>query len=688
MFEPAVLMKISSYPKYRSDIDGLRALAVLAVVAFHAFPTWVGGGFIGVDIFFVISGYLISAIIFENLASGTFSFSEFYARRIKRIFPSLILVMASCLFFGWFVLLADELNQLGKHVAGGAAFISNFLLWGEVGYFDNASDTKPLLHLWSLGVEEQFYIVWPLLLWFTWKQKFNLLTITLVITMASFILNLTGVKQDMVATFYLLPSRFWELLSGSLLAWFTLCKRDAFIDIKDKLDPFLHGIFYSDKKKSDGQTLVNILSFVGLCLLLYGFWRIKNQFSFPGTWALVPVLGSLLIISAGNKAWINRIVLSHRLAVWFGLISFPLYLWHWPLLSFARIIEGGVPTLNVRIAAVGLSIFLAWLTVIFVEKPIRQGVSTGIFKITTLCILLFSIGFCGFMVAKADFTLDHGYEKLVIKRKGFEHAFGSSLTWLRGKDDWLFLGNSHDNTVAKLRLAITPSAAEVGATAEMLSKVAATAAQSNTQVVLIMGPNKSSIYPEYLPDELIPSAKKYSSYFIDKLKDVPNLSVYDPTADMLRLKNSEGILYCMTNTHWNNKGAFLAYSGFSKMLGLPVPDVDFQRGAPHKGDLISISKLENFPLHSEDNWDVIWKDKPNWKESESVVTNQTPLSDKYVWVIGDSFSGALRPYLNATFKEVYYLGDWKNKIKDLPADLNSAEKKPDIIIIVRVERFF
>lgn len=174
-----------SHPNYRPDIDGLRAIAVLAVVAFHAFPSWVRGGFIGVDVFFVVSGYLISTIIFENLDRGTFCFSEFYARRIKRIFPALILVLISCFAFGWFFLLSDELNQLGKHVAAGAGFVSNLVLWNESGYFDNSAETKPLLHLWSLGIEEQFYIVWPLLLWFAWKCKFNLLTITIVFAATS-----------------------------------------------------------------------------------------------------------------------------------------------------------------------------------------------------------------------------------------------------------------------------------------------------------------------------------------------------------------------------------------------------------------------------------------------------------------------------------------------------------------------
>jgi peptidoglycan/LPS O-acetylase OafA/YrhL len=155
-----------SHPKYRPDIDGLRAVAVLSVVAFHAFPAWMKGGFIGVDVFFVISGFLISTIIFENLDRGTFSFAEFYARRIKRIFPALLLVLIASFAFGWFALLADEFKQLGKHIAAGAGFVSNLVLWSEAGYFDNSAETKPLLHLWSLGIEEQFYIIWPFVLWF------------------------------------------------------------------------------------------------------------------------------------------------------------------------------------------------------------------------------------------------------------------------------------------------------------------------------------------------------------------------------------------------------------------------------------------------------------------------------------------------------------------------------------------
>ena len=362
-----------THPKYRLDIDGLRAIAVLSVVAFHAFPSLIRGGFIGVDIFFVISGYLISSIIFENLDRGTFSFTEFYVRRIKRIFPALLLVLVVCFTFGWFTLLADEYKQLGKHIAGGASFISNFILWNEAGYFDNSAETKPLLHLWSLGIEEQFYIVWPLFLWFAWKCKFNLLKITITVAIVSFILNINGINQDMVTTFYSPLTRFWELLSGSLLAWVTLYKKNAFVNVKYKLDNWLSHIVYNEKKEDEGKILSNVISFVGLLLLLYGFWRINKELSFPGKWALVPVLGAVFLITAGSKAWINRTILSNKVAVWFGLISFPLYLWHWPMLSFARIIEGELPSRSIRIAVVIFSIVLAWVTYILVERPLRFG---------------------------------------------------------------------------------------------------------------------------------------------------------------------------------------------------------------------------------------------------------------------------------------------------------------------------
>jgi len=180
---------------YRKDIDGLRAIAVLAVVAFHAFPGWVSGGFIGVDVFFVISGYLISSIIFVSLDNGTFSFKDFYTRRINRILPALILVLFFCFAVGWFVLLADEYKLLSKHISASVAFVSNFIYWNEVGYFDKAANTKVLLNLWSLSIEEQFYAIWPILLWLAWKVKFNILTIIIFLGTTSLFLNIQGLHM-------------------------------------------------------------------------------------------------------------------------------------------------------------------------------------------------------------------------------------------------------------------------------------------------------------------------------------------------------------------------------------------------------------------------------------------------------------------------------------------------------------
>ncbi len=363
--------------KYRADIDGLRAIAVLSVVAFHAFPNWFKGGFVGVDIFFVISGFLISTILFENLERNTFSFLEFYIRRVKRIFPALLIVLISCLIFGWFALFADEYKQLGKHIAAAAGFVSNLVLWSENGYFDNAAETKPLLHLWSLGIEEQFYIFWPLLLWIVWKKRFNLFNITIVMLAASFVLNIWIIQKDAIATFYIPQTRFWEMFTGALLAWSTLQQKTA--------------------KFRDHGLSANMQAWLGAMLLVAGVSLTTSASQFPGWWALLPTLGAVLIISAGMRAWLNRVVLSNKILVWVGLISFPLYLWHWPLLSFARIIESETPARSIRIVAVLISILLAWLTYKLIEIPIRFGPRNKM-KTIVLVVLMIIMGYTGYSV--------------------------------------------------------------------------------------------------------------------------------------------------------------------------------------------------------------------------------------------------------------------------------------------------
>ena len=335
--------------KYRPDIDGLRAIAVLLVVGFHAFPGWLPGGFIGVDVFFVISGYLISTILIKEFNDEKFSYRRFYARRIKRIFPALTLVLLACLVAGWAILLRDEHRQVGKHIAGGSAFLSNLLLWRESGYFDEAAETKPLLHLWSLGIEEQFYIFWPILLGFLWKGKRNFLLLVGCVAALSFALNLWTVYSNPVAAFYSPLSRVWELMIGGAL---------AYIVVQRTYVPTRAAQWFAA---------------LGLLLIGAAVLTVTKNSLFPGWIALLPTLGSFLIILAGPRAVVNRVLLSNRLMVWVGLISFPLYLWHWPLLTFARIVEGGIPSSTVRLIAVGLSILAAYSTYRLLEQPLRQS---------------------------------------------------------------------------------------------------------------------------------------------------------------------------------------------------------------------------------------------------------------------------------------------------------------------------
>jgi peptidoglycan/LPS O-acetylase OafA/YrhL len=286
-------------------------------------------------------------------------------------------------------------------MAAGAGFISNIVLLGEAGYFDNAAETKPLLHLWSLGIEEQFYIVWPLLLWFAWRRKFNLLTMTIFFTIISFVLNFKGVRQDAIATFYSPQTRFWELLCGSLLAWLMLYQRQKLSHIANNIDDFLVAVLYTEKQKIQRQTLANCSSLLGLLLVTYGLLHINKELRFPGEWALIPVTGAVLLLAAGPDAVVNRKILSARLLVWFGLISFPLYLWHWPLLSFARIVESEVPSSEIRLQAAVLSIVLAWLTYLLIERPMRFG-KYGRAKIITLVFLMIVIGYVGFNTYQRD----------------------------------------------------------------------------------------------------------------------------------------------------------------------------------------------------------------------------------------------------------------------------------------------
>ncbi len=289
------------------------------------------------------------------------------------------------------------MRELGKHIFAGAGFASNFVLWSEAGYFDEAAETKPLLHLWSLGVEEQFYIVWPAVLWASWRLRFPVPIVILALGLGSFAFNLHQAGVDAVADFYSPQTRFWELLSGALLAWVMLHRAEIGRSF-EKLG------FVSQQtpgRLAAAQFLAGRAGLAGVALIGLGFALIKPDSGYPGAWALFPVLGAVLLIASGPGADINKRVLSHPLAVWFGVISYPLYLWHWPLLSFARVIEGDQPKIAIRLSVVAFAIVLAWLTYRFMERPFRFGAPAR-FKVPALAAAMLALALIGAAASLVD----------------------------------------------------------------------------------------------------------------------------------------------------------------------------------------------------------------------------------------------------------------------------------------------
>jgi peptidoglycan/LPS O-acetylase OafA/YrhL len=370
--------------KYRPDIDGLRAIAVLSVVIFHFLPKQLPGGFVGVDVFFVISGFLISRIILNHLKTNTFSFRDFYARRINRIFPALFTVLIVCKIFGWFALYPDEYQHLNLNILAGLTFISNFLLWSESGdYFDKTTIEKPLMHLWSLSIEEQFYIIWPLLLWVSSRYRFNFLHHFLFIAVTSFGLNIYLASADSIADFYSPLTRFWEFIAGAMIARINL-----YDQLKVNIFVFKH------KTEIIARRLRSVTSIFGMLLILISLLFINPAMNFPSWVALLPVTGASFVIFAGPNAWINKTLLSCKLSIWLGRISYPLYLWHWPLLSFTLIIAEDNLSRKTRIIILIVSIILAWLTNLFIEQPFkkrRTSKNVKLFILATLLIITSSL---------------------------------------------------------------------------------------------------------------------------------------------------------------------------------------------------------------------------------------------------------------------------------------------------------
>lgn len=337
---------------YRREIDGLRAIAVLSVIFFHAGFHAFGGGFVGVDIFFVISGYLITSIILTEKQSGTFSLINFYKRRAKRILPALFFVLFACLPFAWMLLFPVDLKQFSESLISVSTFLSNVYFWKNSFYFDTAAELKPLLHTWSLAVEEQYYVFFPIFILLTWKfGKRWMVAMLAIIGLVSLWAAEWGSFNALSLSFYLLPTRAWELLIGVFLG------------------------FYLFDKESNEQGSIRTnqwLSAAGLLLIIYGVSVFDKQTPFPSFYTLIPTLGAACIILAANQKTFVGKLLGSKLLVGIGLISYSAYLWHQPLFAFARHESIDEPSKMLLTALAIVALLLAYLSWRFIETPFRK----------------------------------------------------------------------------------------------------------------------------------------------------------------------------------------------------------------------------------------------------------------------------------------------------------------------------
>ena len=413
---------------YRLDIDGLRAWAVLSVVIYHFFPHILPGGFIGVDVFFVISGFLIARIILQQFNENRFSFVDFYARRIRRIFPALFVVLSITFLYGAGVLFEKEFQHLSKHILGGAGFAANFVLLSESGYFDTDSAQKPLLHLWSLGIEEQFYIVFPCVLFWAHKKHWRLLTLMAFLFLISFVTNHNNVERNPIGTFYSPFTRIWELLAGAMLANIMLNYAHWSHKIILKMNAGIHFLFLEEQKP---YFLNHCFSCLGFLFLILGFFLLNEKSAFPGDAALLPVLGSVFLIVSGENAKINVLLLKNRLAVFIGKISYPLYLWHWPILVFLKIYWGETPPAWVLLVFILFAIVLSFLTTHLIENPLRFGKNRRL-KVVVLVFLmaiLASLALFVFLQDPKDERSGYVVDEKYITKKG------------KMGDEWSYYGN-------------------------------------------------------------------------------------------------------------------------------------------------------------------------------------------------------------------------------------------------------
>ena len=386
--------------KYRAEIDGLRALAVIPVILFHAGFELFSGGFVGVDVFFVISGYLITTILIEDIENKRFSIVNFYERRARRILPALFFVMLVCIPFAWMWMLPNQMKDFSQSLVAVSLFASNILFWRESGYFAAAAEEKPLLHTWSLAVEEQYYVLFPIFLILAWRfGKNRVFWMIVVMAAISLLLSEWGWRNRATANFYLAPTRAWELFAGSIAAFIVL---------------------------KQGVQKNNLLALIGLAAIIFSIFFYDETTPFPSVYALVPVLGVVLLVLYADKETLTAKLLSTKGFVGIGLISYSAYLWHQPLMAFARVRlqqEHSFVLMGILSIASLILGFLSWK---YIEMPFRNREKIGkrfVFGVAISGIILFvSIGQIG------------------IHKEGFRERFDDVLIHLK----WTSLGERAD----------------------------------------------------------------------------------------------------------------------------------------------------------------------------------------------------------------------------------------------------
>lgn len=380
---------VETNPDYLPHIDGLRSISVVGVVLFHFFPNLLPGGFVGVDVFFAISGFLISRHLYQEVNRPTASawsvISDFYVRRICRIFPALLLLLLASYAVGYWVLLPKGFAELCRMILAGAGFGANFYLASQVGYFAAQPASNPLLHLWSLGVEEQFYVVWPLAVIACARVRMRFISGALFLGALSFFWNESRDSLSEGQAFFLPQMRMWELLVGAVLAAFysNWCK------------------WIQSACTTAGRTMLqSILSAGGLGLIAFGFIVSAHHQAVPNRWLFLPLGGATLII-LGGSSWVGRRMLGNGPMVFGGLISYPLYLWHWLLLSLLHLAWPNPDDVGMKLVAIGGSVALAWGTYRFVEKPLRRTRWEAKHRAGVLAIFMVAMAYLAFVTDRA-----------------------------------------------------------------------------------------------------------------------------------------------------------------------------------------------------------------------------------------------------------------------------------------------